>query len=98
MVREWFNRNFTPQQLIAAPAKSPDINPIENAWARQKVKVSETEIYADEQDLWLAISEAWLHMQDNYNCENLVNSIPNRLQNIIESKWRPYKILTQHIL
>jgi hypothetical protein len=33
------------------PAKSPDINPIENAWARQKIKVSETRIYVDQQDL-----------------------------------------------
>jgi transposase len=85
VVRDWFNRNFTPGQLIATPAKSPDINLIENAWGRQKIKVSETGIYADENDLWLAISDAWLDMQDNYNCQRLVNSIPNRLQNIIDS-------------
>ncbi len=45
VVRDWFNRNFTTEQLIATPAKSPDINPIENAWDRQKVKVSETGIF-----------------------------------------------------
>ncbi len=44
MVREWFNRNFTPEQLIATPAKSPHINLIENAWARQKIKVIETDL------------------------------------------------------
>jgi hypothetical protein len=45
VLREWFNLNFTPEQLIATPAKSPHINPIENA--RQKIKVSETRIYVD---------------------------------------------------
>jgi hypothetical protein len=85
VARDWLNRNFTPEQLIATPAKSPDINLIENAWGRQKIKVSETGIYADENDLWLAISNAWLDMQDNYNCQHLANSIPNRLQNIIDS-------------
>ncbi len=85
VVRDQFNQNFTPQQLIATPAKSPDINPIENAWGRQKIKVSEIGIYADESELWLAISEAWLDMQDNCNCQRLVNFITNRLQNIIDS-------------
>ncbi len=49
----------------------------------EKKLVSETGIYADEEDLWLAIGDAWLDMQDNYDCQNLINSIPNRLQNII---------------
>ncbi len=84
IVRNWFNQNFTPDQLIPTPAKSPDINPIENAWGRQKIRVSETGVYADEDELWLAISEAWLEMRETYNCQNVVNSIPNRLQQIID--------------
>jgi hypothetical protein len=44
VVREWFNRNFTTEQLIATPAKSPHINLIENAWAQQKIKVFEADL------------------------------------------------------
>jgi hypothetical protein len=32
IVRQWFNQNFEPNQLFQTPAKSPDINPIENLW------------------------------------------------------------------
>ncbi len=78
---------FFPSQLIRTPAKSFDINPIENVWGIQKVRVANDRIYVDEEELWLSIADAWNEIRD-YNetlCKNLVNSIPHRLQSIIEA-------------
>ncbi len=78
---DWFQRNFTPDQLLAVPARSPDFNPIEHAWAQAKVNVRQDGSYQSENDLWLAISEAWIEMRENAQtfAQNLVNSLPNRL-------------------
>ncbi len=85
IVREWFDDNIFPGQMIRTPAKSFDINPIENVWGIQKVKVARDGIYADEDELWLEISDAWNEIRDYDEnlCHNLVGSIPRRLQNII---------------
>jgi hypothetical protein len=52
-----------------------------------KVRVANDEIYVDEEELWLSITDAWNEICD-YNetlSENLVNSVPHRLQSIIEA-------------
>jgi hypothetical protein len=51
IVRQWFDHNLAEYQLIQTPAKSHDINPIENLWRRAKVIVANDGIYANE-DLW----------------------------------------------
>jgi hypothetical protein len=81
IARQWFDDHFFPDQLIRTPAKSFDINPIE------KVRVANDRIYADEEELWLSITDAWNEIRD-FNetlCENLVSSIPHILQSIIEA-------------
>jgi len=50
IVSNWLNRNFTSDQLIQTPPKFPVINPIENARARQKLRVSKDGIYANKDD------------------------------------------------
>jgi hypothetical protein len=47
IVREWFDDNIFPRKMIRTPAKSFDINPIENVCDIQKVKVARDGIYAD---------------------------------------------------
>jgi hypothetical protein len=66
-VREWFERNIPVHQLFETPPKSPDIPPIENLWGLAKVRVSSDGIYADEEELWLAICEAWNDMRELTN-------------------------------
>jgi hypothetical protein len=87
IARQWFDDQFFPDELIRTPAKSFDINPIENVWGTQKVRVANDGIYADEEELWLSITDTWNEIRD-YNetlCENLVNSISLRLRSIIEA-------------
>ncbi len=47
IARQWFDGHFFPDQLIRTAAKSFDINPIENVWGIQKVRVANDRIYAD---------------------------------------------------
>ncbi len=63
------------------------VYPIENVWGIQKVRVANYGVHADEEELWLSITDSWNEIHD-YNetlCENLVNSVPHRLQSIIEA-------------
>ncbi len=77
---------YTKSSTFSTPPKSPDIPPIENLWGRAKVKVENKGIFANEEELWLAISDAWIEMRENVDyAQNLVNSIPNRLQAIINA-------------
>ncbi len=97
IARQWFNDHFFLGQLLRISVKSFDINSTENVWGIQKVgwnwckscsKVANDGIYADEEELWLSIIDAWNEIRDyNETCENLVNSIPHRLQSIIEANW-----------
>ena len=76
---------MAPYQNIPTPAKSPDFNPIEHVWARAKIKVNFDGIYANNDDLWLAIAESWNEMRENTRFVlNLVNSMPMRLYSAIE--------------
>src|SRR5438309_1911449 len=45
VVMDWFQSNFTPDQLLPVPARSPDFNPIEHAWAQAKVNVRQSGNY-----------------------------------------------------
>jgi transposase len=51
IVTNWFEDNFAPGQLIRTPAKSFDINPIENVWGRHKVRVANDGLYQTEGEL-----------------------------------------------
>jgi hypothetical protein len=44
IVTNWFEDNFAPEQLIRTPAKSFDINPIENVWGFQKFETTSEKI------------------------------------------------------
>jgi hypothetical protein len=86
VVRQWFQLNVPEYQLFDTPAKSFDMNPIENVWGRSKVKVAKNGIFEDLEDLWESIFECWNAMrEDIYYSHNLVDSMPNRLQSIINA-------------
>jgi hypothetical protein len=84
-VTHWFEQNIPRNQMFGTPAKSPDIPPIENLWARAKVKVEQKMVsLMMRKSFGSTISDAWIEMRQNIDyAKNLVNSIPNRLQAII---------------
>ena len=71
------------------PSNSPDINPIENLWSILKRRVEELNPKTEEQliecifDVWDNIDIALIH--------KLIDSVPSRLQAVIENEGFPTK-------
>jgi transposase len=76
VINQWFARNLSYYQLIHTPTKSPDLNPIEHVWAQIKINVAHNGLYANEDELWWAILDAWNRLREDPNfATNLVNSM-----------------------
>ena len=85
--RNFFEENRI-NQLEWSP-QSPDLNPIENLWeiVDRSVPLSER---TNKKRFFEALKKTWYSM-DTKLLENLVNSIPRRLTEIIQSKGGPTK-------
>lgn len=66
------------------PPQSPDLNPIENLWAILDNRVEKTGV-SNKQTYVAALEKAWNEL-DPQHLRNLVESMPKRLQSIIEAK------------
>jgi transposase len=66
------------------PPQSPDLNPIENLWAILDNKVDKSGV-TNKQAYFAALQKAWNDL-DPQHLRNLVESIPKRLQLVIEAK------------
>ncbi|KMQ81580.1 transposable element tc3 transposase [Lasius niger] len=90
MVQAWFEANPDFEQL-PWPAKSPDLNPIENVWAKMIESWIAGELRTKEA-LRNHVHQVWdeLTLRPNYT-ENLVTSMPRRLQLVIQNDgfWIP---------
>ena len=75
----YLNRNNV--NTITLPWCSPDLNPIENIFADLKRKLSKENI-SSVKDLEKQIRNFWSKLQKPY-LTKLVNSMPNRLQEVI---------------
>ena len=81
---EWFRErpNIT---LIDWPGNSPDLNPIENCWAWMKAQLENCKATSIPL-LKVEILRLWtLKMDDSQYLRNLVESMPRRLQAVLES-------------
>lgn len=69
--------------LLDWPARSPDLNPVENLWGIMVRRIyAEGRQYATVYELKSAISEAWGNIEKAV-LQNLVNSMPNRMFQVI---------------
>lgn len=84
VVRNWFDENQI--QVLPWAAKSPDMNPIENIWGFMTKQIYNHEFRPRNRDELIdAIQNEWNSLNDNYNMRNLIESMPRRLQNVLDS-------------
>ena len=68
------------------PAQSPDLNIIENIWLYMKRELQKSVVnIATKNDLLREIQSVWQNIELDY-IRNLYQSIPDRLNNVIEMK------------
>ncbi|KAF0709763.1 hypothetical protein AaE_012778 [Aphanomyces astaci] len=73
-------------RVMEWPAKSPDLNPIENMWGiLARAVYAHGRQFATKIDLVAAISKAWDEVAQNL-IENLLKSMPNRCMSVLELK------------
>jgi len=89
--KDWFRENRV--KLLEWPGNSPDLNPIENLWARLKKLVSQRRP-SNKQELIEAIIHCWNHVITLEELQQLVNSTPRRCKAVIEAKGYPFIIKT----
>lgn len=68
------------------PARSPDLNPIENVWAYMKTKLTKLSPKPRNiSELWTKLVGIWQDISSEM-CRNLINSMPKRVGAVIEAK------------
>lgn len=83
IIRTWCNENHV--DVLPWPAKSPDLNPIENVWAYMVKRIYHTRNIrpANTEELWQEIQNAWEAVRQNYDMRSLIGSMRKRLQHTI---------------
>jgi hypothetical protein len=94
LVREWFEENPT-YRLIPWPSKSPDLNPIENMWGistREWEDIEEGINIRTRASLDRHLRNIWERQRGRNTCQNLINSMPKRLREVIDNDgwWTKY--------
>ncbi len=82
--REWLLYNAPRRLMTPPPPQSPDINPIENLWNKLDVEVRKRTI-RNKNQFKQVLQEVWLQISPQVT-ENLVQSMPRRLQAVIDAK------------
>lgn len=82
IVQNWLLSNCP--KVFKTPAQSPDINVIEHVWGELKRRLRKRKITKKE-ELKMAIIEEWQNIEPSF-CKKLVESVPRRLEAIINSK------------
>ncbi len=81
---DWLNfQNISTDRW---PAKSPDLNPIENCWGHMAREVyKDGKQYDTVEDLRFAVKEVWNRMPQHY-IQTLISSMEHRVKKVIEHK------------
>ena len=82
------SRDFLKKEGIKKidwPAKSPDLNPIENVWLVLKRNIQDLYQPKNVPKMQEAIQQAWDDFPTSI-LDHLINSMPNRMQAVIEAK------------
>lgn len=81
---QWFQDNEI--QVLSWPAQSPDLNPIEHLWEHVKRCLQQYPTPPKGvHELWDRVSEEWNAIEPGV-CQNLVESMPRRIQAVIKAK------------
>ncbi|GBL97708.1 hypothetical protein AVEN_248657-1 [Araneus ventricosus] len=82
----WFDEHSHNLLHLDWPAKSPDLNPIENLWDMLEQRAKRRNQHPRNlMELRDQILSEWLKLDARY-LQNLVDSLPNRIQAVIKSR------------
>ena len=82
VVTDWFeSKNIL---VLNWPSRSPDLNIIENVWARIKYEMRD-QFFEDVEDLWREVQRLWNELITDEFVINLYNSIPRRIEAMIRA-------------
>lgn len=81
-IGEYFTENDINK--LPWPARSPDLNPIENLWAWIDLQLTDTELRTKD-DLRAALHDIWLTIPSEL-CNRLIESMPRRIKACIKAR------------
>ncbi|KAI8436319.1 hypothetical protein MSG28_004358 [Choristoneura fumiferana] len=89
IVKDWLNsqKDIT---VFEWPAKSPDLNPIENLWGQMVLNWDSSEIRS-KKNLDNEVNKTWELLRNSDTCFNMVSSMKTRLQEVIDSEGYPLR-------
>ena len=88
IVKTWLSEKNI--KVLHWPGGSPDLNVVENCWMILKKKDADRHPVSLA-DLVKVIKDVWITEITPGYCENLVKSMPKRIQAVIENKGYPTK-------
>ena len=78
-------------ETLLWPAQSSDMNPIENLWDELERQVqARKSLPKNWEELWSILQKKWGKIKI-HKLQNLVNSMPNRIKAVLNSKGNPTK-------
>jgi transposase len=87
--------NDSGLEIMVWPPQSADLNPIEHLWHYLKKRLAEYEVPPRSiQELWERVQKKWDKIPASV-CQNLIESMPRRIQAVLEAKvgYTKYKIV-----
>ena len=81
--KEWFSSKNV--NLLSHPARSPDLNPIENLWSTLSRKVYKDGQFDSVEELKKTIIKCWNLIEDE-ECQKLITLMKNRICQVLINK------------